>query len=75
MGCDNAHDWERCLLSHGWDSSHINVLVYPTFKQVKSAMEWLASVEDGDDLDLIAWDSHGGGSSWDYVFMVYPMEK
>jgi len=67
---NDAHDWENCLLSHGWDSSHIQVLVYPIFEQVESTMEWLASVDDGDDLDLIAWSSHGGGSVWGYGFGV-----
>ena len=34
-------------------------------------MEWLASVDDGDDLDLIAWSSHGGGGEWGYGFSIY----
>ena len=66
----DAYDWKECLIRHGWDESHIKMLISPTFDQVESAMEWLASVDDGDDLDLITWSSHGGEVSGDYGFAV-----
>ncbi|MCD6331337.1 MAG: caspase family protein, partial [Thermoplasmata archaeon] len=68
---NDAYDCKECLVRHGWDESHIKMLISPSFDEVKSAMEWLASVDDGDDLDLIVWTSHGGGSGWGYEFNVY----
>ena len=56
----DAYDLRDALVSHGWDPSHIKVLISPTFDDVKNAMEWLASVDDMDDIDLAAWTSHGG---------------
>ncbi|MCD6223013.1 MAG: caspase family protein, partial [Thermoplasmata archaeon] len=67
---NDAYDWKECLIRHGWDESHIKMLISPSFNDVKSAMEWLASVDDGDDLDLIAWTSHGGEVGGDYGFAV-----
>ena len=65
MGLDyyadqNAYDLKDTLVSHGWDPSHIKVVISPTFNDVENAMEWLASVDDMDDIDLTAWSSHGG---------------
>ena len=59
-GDQDAYDLKNTLISHGWDPSHIKVLISPTFDDVKNAMEWLASVDDMDDIDLAAWTSHGG---------------
>ncbi len=56
----DAYDLRDTLVSHGWDPSHIKVVISPTFNDVKNAMEWLASVDDMDDIDLAAWTSHGG---------------
>ncbi|MCD6572748.1 MAG: caspase family protein, partial [Thermoplasmata archaeon] len=56
----DAYDLGDTLVSHGWDPSHIKVVISPTFNDVKNAMEWLASVDDMDDIDLVAIKSHGG---------------
>jgi len=67
---NDAYDWKNCLVKYGWDESHIRMLISPSFNDVKSAMEWLADVDDGDDLDLIAWTSHGGTGFNGYGFWV-----
>ncbi|MCD6222543.1 MAG: hypothetical protein J7K12_02520, partial [Thermoplasmata archaeon] len=56
----DAYDLRDTLVSHGWDPSYIKVVISPTFNDVKNAMEWLASVDDMDDIDLVAIKSHGG---------------
>lgn len=69
----DAYDMRDRLIAHGWDPSHIKVLISPTKSQVKEAMEWLDSVDDGDDIDLVMWSSHGGYSEYlkEYVFGVF----
>ncbi len=62
--------WHNCLVKYGWDNGHIRLLIRASYDDVENAMEWLASVDDGDDLDLVMWSSHGGGSSWGYGFKV-----
>ncbi len=67
----DAYDMRDCLVAHGWDASHIKVLISPTKSQVKDAIEWLDSVDDSDDIDLVMWASHGGKSdSGYYIFTV-----
>ena len=67
----DAYDMRDCLVAHGWDASHIKVLISPTKSQVKDAIKWLDSVDDSDDIGLVMWASHGGGNSnIGYVFAV-----
>jgi len=68
----NAYDMRDCLVAHGWDASHIKILISPTKSQVKDAIEWLDSVDDSDDIDLVMWTSHGGsgGDISYYMFAV-----
>ncbi len=62
---NNAYDLRDTLLSHGWDASHIKVLISPRWTDVKNGIEWLDSMDDGDDIDVVAWSSHGGeGGFW-----------
>ncbi|MCD6468178.1 MAG: PKD domain-containing protein [Thermoplasmata archaeon] len=55
----DAYDMRNVLVNHGWQSSHIRVLISPTFDQVKQAMDWLSSMDDQDDNALLSWTSHG----------------
>ncbi|RLF42522.1 MAG: hypothetical protein DRN17_07750, partial [Thermoplasmata archaeon] len=56
----DAYDMRNVLVNHGWQSSHIRVLISPTFDQVKQAMDWMSSMDDQDDISLLCWRSHGG---------------
>lgn len=58
----DAYDMYRVLVDHGWQSSHIKVVISPTLDQVKQAMNWLGSMDDQDDIALLSWTSHGSTS-------------
>ena len=66
----DAYDMRDCLVAHGWDASHIKVIISPTKSQVKDAIEWLDNMDDSDDIDLVMWTSHGVGGHNNYTFAV-----
>ena len=47
------------LINHGWQSSHIRVVISPTVDQFSKAMDWLSSMDDPDDIALVCWAAHG----------------
>jgi hypothetical protein len=56
----DAYDMYRVLVDHGWQGSHIRVLISPTTSEVDAAMNWLGRMDDPDDISLLCWTSHGG---------------
>jgi len=55
----DAYDMRNVLVNHGWQSSHIRVLISPTVDQFGKAMDWLSSMDDPDDIALVCWSAHG----------------
>jgi len=55
----DAYDMYKVLVNHGWQSSHIRVIISPTVDQFGKAMDWLSSMDDPDDIALVCWTAHG----------------
>ena len=55
----DAYDMRNVLVDHGWQGSHIRVVISPTVDQFSKAMDWLSSMDDPDDIALVCWTAHG----------------
>lgn len=55
----DAYDMRNVLVNHGWQSSHIKVLISPTGSEISEAMDWMSSMDDPDDISLLSWTAHG----------------
>ncbi|KAA0004734.1 MAG: hypothetical protein FE038_01835 [Thermoplasmata archaeon] len=58
---DDAYDMRNVLISHGWQDSHIKFLTNEegTKENIKSAIQWMDSNEDSDDICLFFFCGHG----------------
>ena len=70
---NDAYDARDCLIAHGWNPSHIKVLISPTKNEIKSALSWMAKNDDYDDIDLVMWSAHGSMAAppYGYLFVTY----
>ena len=78
--CDSdALDMKNVLISHGWKSDHIKILLNSeaTGSNIRSAIRWMDSKEDEDDIVLFFFSGHGfyGNSIAVYPWNLFYMSR
>ncbi|HEC94410.1 MAG TPA: hypothetical protein ENI45_00410, partial [Thermoplasmatales archaeon] len=81
---EDVYDMRDVLVHHGWQSDHIKTLVSPRRASIRSAIKWLDSMDDGDDIIVLVVRAHGGIdvnngkggiTAYDGVFYYYQMDE
>ena len=76
---EDAQDMKNVLISHGWKSDHIKILLNSeaTGSNIRSAIRWMDSKEDEDDIVLFFFSGHGfyGNSIAVYPWNLFYMSR
>jgi len=76
---EDALDMKNVLISHGWKSDHIKLLINSeaTGSNIRSAIRWMDSKEDEDDIVVFFFSGHGfyGNSIAVYPWNLFYMSR
>ena len=62
FAANDAYDMKNVLINHGWNPNHIELLIdnEATEDAIRSKIQWMDDMDDGDDICLFFFSGHGG---------------